>query len=431
MLDNRKASRKRLYKRLSVGVVGVAGGVSIANAQPVESSAEAATRSVGVDGALVSKAAEFVSGGPEWLFTDLIGSEVWRWIGFFVSILLLIAARKLIKIPLFRRVRAWAKSTKTAVDTQLVNAIEPPLDVIWWVFTIYLSLKWMNWPEGWAQGTDLLFRLATIIAFGWAIFRASDLFQMMMGRLTSRTQTTFDDQLVPFFVQMFKLVVICITFVIILQEFGVNAAAIIGALGVGSLAVALAAESTFSNWFGALMLYTDQPFVVGDWIKTEDVEGIVEDIGMRSTEVRTFSKTVVSVPNSRIAAGFVENFSRMPKRRVYYHMTVDFESTPKMLGKAVKAIEDVLSTHEGVDHDEFVVRFSEIVQSGYNILVLYWTETTSFDEYMTIKQQVHLAILETLGAFGVKPALPRQVVRYEKGAEPAMLGEETQPKGQA
>lgn len=430
MADKKKASRKRLYKRLGVGVVGVAGGVSIANAQPVAASSEVAERSVGVDGVLVTKAAEFVAGGPEWLFTDIIGSEVWRWIGFLVSIVLLLAVRKLIKIPLFQRIRKFANKTETAVDSQLIDAIEPPLDVIWWVFTIYLSLRWMNWPEGWAQGTDLLFRLATIVAVGWAIFRAAELFRMLMTRITSRTVTTFDDQLVPFFVQMFKVLVVCITFVIILQEFGVNAAAIIGALGVGSLAVALAAENMFSNWFGALMLYTDQPFVVGDWIKTEDVEGIVEDVGMRSTEIRTFSKTVVSVPNSRIAAGFVENFSRMPKRRVYYSMTVDFESSPQMLSQAVEAIEGVLSTQEGVDNDVFVVRFSEIVQSGYNILILYWTETTNFDEYLTVKQRVHLEILEKLAEFGVKPALPRSVIRYEQGGTPEALTDQSQPKSE-
>jgi MscS family membrane protein len=349
--------------------------------------------------------------GPGWLFFSLIGSEVWRWLGFALTIVLMLVLRKLVKIPLFRKLRKWSQNSDTAVDRQLIDAVDPPLNVLWWILTIYLALRWLDWPASWAEGTDIAFRIACIVAFAWALFRAAELFRMGVTTLTSRTQTEFDDRLVPFFVQMFKVVVVIVAFVITLQEFGFNAAAIIGALGVGSLAVALAAENMFANWFGALMLYTDQPFTEGDWIKTTDVEGIVESVGMRSTELRTFSKTVVSVPNSRMASGAIENFSRMPKRRVYYTLTVDLEASPDMLDQAVKAIEKVLDEHEGVDSDEFVVRFSEIVEQGYDILILYWTNTTSFDQYIDIKHQVHIQILKALEELGVRPAVPR--VRYE------------------
>jgi MscS family membrane protein len=203
--------------------------------------------------------------------------------------------------------------------------------------------------------------------------------------------------------------------VFLIQELGFNVAGLLTGLGVGGLAFALAAKDTLANWFGALMIYTDRPFDVGDWIKTPDLEGTVEEIGLRSTRVRSFAKTVISVPNQSLVNAVVENFSRMPTRRVYFNLGVTYATTPAMMRESVARIEDILRSHPEIDQTFWLVKFTDFAASSLDIMIYYFTTTTDWARYLQIRGDINLTILERLGEIGVGVAFPSRSLYIERG----------------
>jgi MscS family membrane protein len=217
--------------------------------------------------------------------------------------------------------------------------------------------------------------------------------------------------------QVARMTIIVILLVLVLRELGFDVSGIVTGLGVGGLAFALAAKDTLANWFGALMIFTDHPFDIGHWIKTSTLEGVVEEIGMRSTRVRTFAKTVVSVPNSALANDVVENLSRMPMRRVYFTLGVTYATTPAMMRESVARIEEILKKHPQVDQELIMVKFTDFGDSSLNILIYYFTTTTKWAEFLTIRGEINLAIMEALGEIGVSVAFPSRSIYFDKGGE--------------
>lgn len=154
------------------------------------------------------------------------------------------------------------------------------------------------------------------------------------------------------------------------------------------------------------MIYTDRPFSVGHWIKTSQLEGVVEEIGFRSTRVRTFAQTVVSIPNRLLADEVIENFSKMPKRRISFKIGVTYDTTPAMLEESIERIRDILRDHPDVDQSFWLVKFTEFGDSALEIFLYYFTDTTDWERYLSIKQEINLRIMQRLQGIGVQFAFP-------------------------
>jgi MscS family membrane protein len=177
--------------------------------------------------------------------------------------------------------------------------------------------------------------------------------------------------------------------------------------------VALALQDPLANFFGSIFLFLDRPFGVGDWIKMDNVEGIVEDIGFRSTRIRTWPKSLVSIPNKSVAAASIENWTKMPKRRVRDIVGVTYETTADEMEQAVAAIREIVMNDEGVDQEYIVIRFTDFGESSLNILVLYFTKAVAFADHAATKERVNLAIMRSLNKLGLSIAFPTQTVYFE------------------
>jgi len=157
---------------------------------------------------------------------------------------------------------------------------------------------------------------------------------------------------------------------------------------------------------------------VGDWIKTPDVEGTVEDIGFRSTKVRTFGNSLVSVPNAKLAGSAIENFSRMFKRRISFRIGVTYETTPTQLREAVASLRDVIRSRDDIRQDFWLVYFTDFAASSMEIMVYCFTKTTIWGEFLAVREQLNLQMIEALQAIGVEFAFPsRAVYMREDDAE--------------
>jgi len=217
------------------------------------------------------------------------------------------------------RLKKAAEKTATQADDMAVAAILSPLGLILPVLGIFFALRTLlTVQQDWLDYADVSFRITTIFVLTWTGFRMLDALGVFFGEFSSRTESKLDDQLIPLIRKAAKSFLFILAFILTAQNLGYSVSGLIAGLGIGGLALAMAAKDTLANLFGSLMILIDRPFHIGDWVTFPGGDGVVEEIGLRSTRVRTFAKTVVSIPNQALANATVENHSLMPKRRIKF-----------------------------------------------------------------------------------------------------------------
>jgi len=299
--------------------------------------------------------------------------------------------------------------TKTPLDDLLLGAAEKPASWLILILGIVASLHYLNPPIASFPLIDIADKTGRILAIAlaaWFVWRLIDGLGAYFMARAEQTESTLDNQLVPFIVKSLKLFLILTFFLVLAQNMGYSISGLIASLGIGGLAVAMAAKDSISNIFGSIMILVDRPFTVGDWIKTKEFEGVVEEIGFRSTRIRTFAKTLVNVPNSQLANMVIDNIDAMPKRRVKMRIGITYSTSPAMMQKAIQAIESILKNHAGVDQDYSLVKFDEFEDSSLSIFLYYFTKSTVWGEYLQVRQEINLEIMQALEALGLEFAFP-------------------------
>ena len=219
--------------------------------------------------------------------------------------------------------------------------------------------------------------------------------------------------LVPFLSRVLKVVIAALALIVLLQEWDYDVNGFIAGLGLGGLAFALAAQQTLSNVFGGIVIITDKPFSIGDWILTPSVEGIVEDINFRSTRIRTFAQAVVTVPNSTLANEPITNWSRMGKRRITFTLGLTYDTPRDKIEKCIQKIRAMLQNHTDVHPETILVYFDSYGDSSLNIFLYFFTRSTVWEEYLRVKEDVNLRIMGILEEEGVSMALPSTSIYFE------------------
>ncbi len=245
----------------------------------------------------------------------------------------------------------------------------------------------------------------------WCAFRLVDVGFVMMAERAARNDSRFDDQLVPLLRKTSKIFVGAIAMLVAVQNLGFSVSGLLAGLGIGGLAFALAAKDTIANVFGSVTILVDRPFRVGDWVTLPDADGMVEEVGLRTTRIRTFDKTVVTIPNQTLTNATVENHSLMPRRRVRMTLNVTYATTPAQMRDLLRRLEELLRGHPGVAPENLQVRFLSFGESSLEVLVNYFTITVDYDEHTAIRQELNLAIMDLLDGLGVRFAFPTRTVR--------------------
>jgi len=219
---------------------------------------------------------------------------------------------------------------------------------------------------------------------------------------------------VPLIQKAARTFLIIIAVIIVAQNMGYSVSSLLAGLGIGGLAVALAAQETLGNFFGSVSLVADRPFRVGDWIQVgSKVDGDVEEIGLRSTKVRTWSKSLMSIPNKVLANEIIENWSKMPKRRVKQYIGVTYNTPADAMHELVEDIKQLLKEDEGVQQDFILVNFTDFGESSLQILVYYFTSTTAWLAHMDIRQRINIKIMKAVEARGASMAFPTRSLQFE------------------
>ncbi len=252
--------------------------------------------------------------------------------------------------------------------------------------------------------------VVSILVITWTLFKLTDAVTILLKELTAKTDSRMDDQIVPLVRKALKVFIGVLAFILVAQNLGYSVSGLLAGLGIGGLALAMASKDTLANLFGSIMILIDRPFHVGDWITFPGGDGVVEEVGMRSTRIRTFAKTVVSIPNQALANATVENHSLMPKRRIKFTLGVTYESTVDQVTGLVERIEGYLKSSPDIDQEFMLVKFTTFNDSSLDIFVYCFTVTTDWTKHLSVKQDVNLKIMSLVEEMGRGIAYPTQTL---------------------
>jgi len=336
-----------------------------------------------------------------------------RWLLALLCLFAAVVAQKILVGTFNGLMQHMAGRTETRLDNVLLKAAERPAGWLVLVIGIILALHVLQpVDQAWAIITlmDRIGRGASIILGAWFLLRLLDGMSAYFAARARQTESPLDDQLVPFISKTLKLFIIITAVLVVAQNMGYSVSGLIASLGIGGIAVAMAARDTIANVFGSVMILVDRPFTVGDWIRTAEFEGVVEEIGFRSTRIRTFEKTLVNVPNSSLANMVIDNIDARSVRRVNMRIGLTYDTTPEQMDAAIRGIEEILQKHPGVDQSYRLVKFDEFADSSLSIFLYYFTASKVWEEYLQVRQEVNLAIMHLLEELGLSFAFPSRTV---------------------
>jgi len=354
-----------------------------------------------------------------WTLLDI---KVTRWLLAVLMLFAIVVAQRLIVSTFHALSQSLAAHTETKLDNLLLEAAEKPAGWLVIILGLMATIHMLNPPTRIfpiMPMVDQAARIGSVIIGIWFLWRLIDGLGAYFASRAAQTETALDDQLVPFVTKTLKIFLILTGVLVVAQNMGYSISGLIASLGIGGIAVAMAARDTIANVFGSIMILIDRPFTIGDWIRTSEFEGVVEEIGFRSTRIRTFAKTLVNVPNSALANMVIDNIDARPKRRVKMRIGLTYDASPAQIQQAIEGIEKILKHHVGVDQDFSLVKFDEFEDSSLSIFLYYFTKTTHWAEYLQVRQEVNLAIMELLDKLGLEFAFPTRTVHLEQNIPPA------------
>ncbi|MFC5712387.1 mechanosensitive ion channel family protein [Thalassorhabdus alkalitolerans] len=346
----------------------------------------------------------------------------WVDIGIAVLIFVLIYLfRDLFTKYLFRLIIKLFSKTPTPLFTNLLLSYEKPLRFFFSVLGIYVALIYLPLSPGLMETVTTIYRCLVIITIGWGLYNYFSTKSYLFTNMAKKIDVGEDSMMVPFLSKLFRFIIIALTLTVVAFELDYDINGFIAGLGLGGLAFALAAQDTIGNFFGGIIIITERPFKKGDWIQTPTVEGFIEDISFRSTKVRTFEDSLVTVPNSTLAHEPITNWNEMEVRRIDFTIGVKY-STPKgRLQNCVARIDNYLQSHPQIDKELILVRFSDFGQSSLNIFIYFYTIPTGWVDWYNIKEEVNYKIMDILKEEGVEIALPSQNLYISSEEEEKLL----------
>ncbi|MDQ6975428.1 MAG: mechanosensitive ion channel family protein [Mariprofundaceae bacterium] len=353
----------------------------------------------------------------DWSF---LGIPVNRWLLALLCLFVVIVLQRYLNHALHTWVRDFTSKTRTQLDDILLTAAEKPVSWLILIFGILITLHVLQPPMPFLSVlavADKIGRLAAIVTSIWFAWRMVDGLGIYFEVKAKETDSPLDDQLIPFVRKTLKIFLSITGVLVVAQNMGYSISGLLASMGIGGIAVAMAAKDTVANVFGSMMILLDRPFTVGDWIKTKDFEGVVEDVGFRSTRVRTFAKTLVNVPNSLMANMVIDNIDARSKRRIKMRIGITYDTTPVQMQTAIEGIERLLREHTGVDQEYLLVKFDEFEDSSLSIFLYYFSSSPVWEEYLQVRQEINMQIMDLLNDLGLEFAFPTRSIQLVSSEE--------------
>tara|TARA_R110001599_G_scaffold162217_1_gene350947 strand:- start:30516 stop:31883 length:1368 start_codon:yes stop_codon:yes gene_type:complete len=338
--------------------------------------------------------------------------EYWQWIGLLFVILLGSIADKTVAWLLKLNMGRWLEGHPAFEN--LDSAILRPLGLmamalVWWAGLSLLALPDLAWSI-----ISIAVKLLVSLSGIWSAFRLVDILDALMMKKVSQTATKFDDLLVPMVTKSLKVFVVVVGIVFVADNLNVDVSSLLAGLGLGGLAFALAAKDLLGNFFGSLTVLLDRPFHIGDWVVIGDVEGTVEAVGFRSTRVRTFYNSLITLPNALLTTTKIDNMGARRYRRMRTMLSLTYATAPEKIDAFCEGVRTLIQLHPYMRKDYYHVYFNEYGAASLDILVYVFWETPDWNTELRERHRFLVDILRLAKQLEVEFAYPTQTIYLKK-----------------
>ncbi len=350
---------------------------------------------------------------PGWLQAELFDVAMWQYLAILLILFVGIVTRKLIQVIVANRIRSFAERREQAWATSLIDVFASPGATLVMAAMMALSYQYLGLPLWAGAAINVAARLLVVVSIMWALYRLVDVLSAHLAMKAEATDTKLDDQLVPLVRKTLKGLTVVAGLLFILQNLNVNVGSLLAGLGIGGVAVALAAKDTVANFFGSIMIFIDRPFQIGDWVVIDGAEGIVEEVGFRSTRIRTFYNSIITVPNAKFTEAKIDNYGAREYRRCFVTLGVTYDTTPEQMQAFVEGIRAVIRANAFTRKDYYEIHMSGFGDSSLNVMVYFFFKVASWTEELRERHNVFLEIMRVAKDLGVSFAFPTQTLHVE------------------
>ena len=347
--------------------------------------------------------------------TTIRSIALYRWISTILGLALALGLGGLITRALVPLLRPLLRRITGEEDDRVLVSIKEPVRLI----MISLVIRVLVYPSTSLQVRQFWIRVAgavAIIGLAWLLIKFSNIFAELGLRSLHRRRMTGKTAMWTLGRRLSKALVVVVAALLLLHRAGIDLTAILTGLGIGGLAFALAAQKTLENLFGGITIISDEPMRVGDFCRVGDQMGTIEDIGLRSTRIRTLSRTVIAVPNSQLAMENIENFSLRDKFWLRHMIGVRYETTADQLRYLLAGIRTMLYAHPMVERNGARIRFVGFGGSSLDLEIFAYVKATEMPDFLAIQEDLLLRIMDIVAQAGTGIAFPSQTTYLAKDA---------------
>ena len=334
------------------------------------------------------------------------------------------------------------KKEKRVGVEKFESLLTKPISFFIMLIIIYIGSSGIKLPEAWPYEKiidgniikdEYVFGIKMILIRGFSLIliysifriflRMVDYIGLILLKRAEESENKMDDQLVPFAVEIIKFLVwVFAIFTILGNVLGVNMTALVTGLGIGGIAIAMASKESLENLLGSFTIFLDKPFTVGDMVTVGSITGRVEKVGLRSTRIRTFDRSIVTVPNKKMIDAELDNLGVRPVRRVKFSVGLTYETSVEQIKKIVDDIQTMIDGHPRTTNEEGKkskdqvarVRFEEFGSSSLDVLVLYYVNSPKWDDLIDVRQEINYKIMEIVKKHNSDFAFPSTTVYLQK-----------------
>ncbi len=363
---------------------------------------------------------------PKPLFYSFMGIAIWQAAGFVLLLITGLFLRRVFALLINRLAsRVISQETWQWEPVQLRRFLRP---LSFLLMIGFFSLTYSNLQLSLRANLFLTVLLQLLAAAGviWQMFNLVDAFSAYLSRVTKKTASKLDDQLIPILGKVLKFLALLLGVITVIQSYGYSIGSIVAGLGIGGLAIALAAQNTLANFFGSVMIFLDKPFQVGDYIRIDGSEGTVEEVGFRSTRLRTPEDSVVTMPNAKLADVQINNLGLRNFRRIRMLLGLTYSTTPLQMQAFVEGIRAIVAANAFMRKDAYEVHFNEFGAYSLNVLVVCYLKVGGISEELREKHNFFMEILRLASRVGVEFAFPTQTLHVDSfhARQPRVAGKE-------
>ena len=354
----------------------------------------------------------------EWLpkigTRKIAGLRSWQLVAILIIILLSFIMHRIFTFIFERIILAYLRRSKySELADEYVRPVARPLSIFLITSLVLSVVPVLQLPILLAKYVVIALKITAPIFLTVVCYRLVDLLSFYFKKLAGKTKSSLDDQLVPLVSKALRAFIVIIGVFVILLRLNVDVLPLLTGLSIGGLAFALAAQDTIKNFFGSLMIFIDKPFQIGDWITSGDIDGTVEEVGFRSTRVRTFRNSVVYVPNGNLADSTIDNHGLRAYRRFFMQIALTYDTPTELIKVYVEGLRKIVDTHADTRKDYYEIHLNEMADSSLNIMFYIFFEVPTWTDELRARHEVILQIIDLAKTLGVNFAFPTQTIQVE------------------